>query len=71
MTRNLIKTDASGYMKDEKTGVIINTNYNEYEKYVLQKNQHKEYLRTKEELSEVKTQIEELKRLLLEKINNG
>lgn len=69
--RNLIKTDNSGYMKDKDTGVIVNTNDEDYQRFVAQKNQYKEHLKTKQEIASLQTEMAELKRLLLEKINNG
>lgn len=70
MTKNLKKTDFDGYMKDEETGAVINTNFAEYDRFLAQKMQYKEYVRTKEEISDLKEQMAELKKLLLEKINN-
>lgn len=71
MSRILLNTDSAGYLKDEDSGVIINTNYDEYESYVKQKTQYKEYLKTKQDIATLQTEMAELKRLLLEKINNG
>lgn len=67
---NLKKTNFDGYMKDEETGVVINTNYAEYDRFLAQKNQYKEYVKTKEEIADLQTQMAELKKLLLEKIKN-
>lgn len=70
MSNQLTKTDVNGYFRDEKTGAIINTNYTEYDRFIAQKNQHLEYVKTKKELSELKSEIEELKRLLLERVKD-
>lgn len=70
MSKNLTKTNFDGYMKDEETGAIINTNYAEYDRFVAQKNQYKEYLKTKEEITDLKAEMAELKRLFQEKIKN-
>jgi hypothetical protein len=71
MSRLLLKTDVSGYVKDEETGVVINTDFSDYDRYTSQKNQHKEYLKTKEDIAHLQTEMEELKKLLLEKAKNG
>lgn len=71
MTRNLLKTEIKGYFKDRDTGSVINTNFDEYEVFIAQKNQHKEYLKTKEDIASLQTEMAELKRLLVEKIKNG
>lgn len=70
MSDSLVKTNLPGYYKDGETGAVINTNYTEYEKFLAQKNQYLEYLKTKRDISELKSELEELKKLLLEKVKN-
>jgi hypothetical protein len=70
MTRNLLKTDLEGYVKDEETGVVLNTDFSDYDRFVQQKNQHKEYLKTKQDIASLQQEMAELKRLLLEKTKN-
>lgn len=70
MTRVLMTTDVTGYYKDKETGVIINTDMSDYERFIQQKNQHKEYLKTKEDIASLQKEMLEMKRLLLEKSKN-
>lgn len=70
MTRSLLKTQIDGYLKDQDSGSVINTNFDEYETFLAQKSQHKEYLKTKEDIASLQTEMAELKRLLVEKIKN-
>lgn len=69
--RELTKTNIPGYYKDEETGFVVNTNHSEYDRFVMQKMQHMEYLKTKEQISSLQAEMIEIKRLLLEKKNNG
>lgn len=71
MTNHLLKTNIPGYYKDEKTGAILNNNDDEYHRFLSQKQQYKEYLKTKEEIASLRSEMAEIKRLFLEKINNG
>lgn len=70
MTRVFMTTDFDGYLKDKETGIIINTNHADYERFVQQKNQYKEYLQTKEDIANLQQEMLEMKRLLLEKAKN-
>lgn len=71
MSRRLMKTDLDGFVKDQDTGAVINTDFSDYDRYVSQKNQHKEYLKTKNDIASLQEEMAELKKLLLEKIKNG
>lgn len=71
MSRRLMKTDLDGFVKDPDTGAVINTDFSDYDRYVSQKNQHKEYLKTKNDIASLQEEMAELKRLLLEKTKNG
>lgn len=68
--RSYLNTNIDGYLKDEETGVIVNTNLGDYERFVLQKRQHLEYLQTKDNITKLQEEMAELKRLLLEKTKN-
>ena len=70
MTRELLTTDFSGFYKDKETGIVINTNHSDYDRFIQQKNQHKEYLKTKEDIASLQKEMLEMKRLLLEKDKN-
>jgi len=70
MNRTLLKTEVDGYVKDEETGIVINTNYSDYDRYVSQRNQHKEYVKTRQDIASLQSEMVELKRLLLEKTKN-
>lgn len=65
----LIKTNVNGFYKDPNTGAVINMNEDEYRMYKSQKNQHKEFMKTLNQVDELKRELEELKRLMLEKVN--
>ena len=71
MTKRLLKTELDGFVKDEETGAVINTDFSDYDRFVSQKNQHKEYLKTKQDIVSLQMEMTELKRLLLEKTKNG
>lgn len=70
MTRILMKTNVDGFVKDKETGIVINTNYDDYDRYVQEKNQHKEYVQTKEDIANLQKEMLEMKRLLMEKTKN-
>lgn len=70
MTRILLTTDVIGYYKDKETGIVINTDLSDYDRFIQQKNQHKEYLKTKEDIASLQKEMLEMKRLLLEKDKN-
>ena len=65
--------DSDGLVRDISSGAIINTNVNEYQKYLKRKATAEE-LRNKindnsKEIIEIKTEITEIKQLLLTLIN--
>lgn len=70
MMRNLLKTELEGYVKDEESGAILNTDFSDYDRFVAQKTQYKEYLKTKNDIASLQMEMAELKRLLLEKTKN-
>lgn len=68
--KTLLNTNIDGYLKDSETGIVINTNHADYERYLQQKNQHKEYLKTKEDIAFLQREMLEMKKLLLKKDDN-
>jgi hypothetical protein len=66
----LVKTNITGYYKDPDSGMVINMNETEYHSYLSQKNQYKEYRATLDQVSELKKELEEMKKLFMEKIKN-
>lgn len=67
----LIKTNVKGYYKDPNTGAVINNNDDEYKQYLNQKVQFKEYSKTINEVADLKREMEELKKLLMERLNTN
>ena len=53
----------SGLYKDEETGVIVNRSNTERERYKIAKEQAMKNLTTQEELQDLKSEMEEIKKL--------
>lgn len=70
MSLTLAKTNIPGYYKDEDTGGVINMNDEEYRIFLRQKNQYKEYKTTLDQVNELKKELEEMKKLFVEKLKN-
>lgn len=68
---SLVKTNIDGYYKDATSGVVINMNDAEYRTYLGQKQQYKEYKATLDQVTELKKELEEMKKLFMEKIQNN
>lgn len=66
----LQKTNAEGYVKDTATNVIINTNTNDYNTFLLNKNKIKQSKAICEDIENIKKEIRELK-ISFQKIING
>lgn len=64
---SLQKTNHNGYYKDNNTGAIINNNEDEYRLYRSQKEQFLEFIRMKKELNSLSSDVQQLKKLLLDK----
>ena len=58
----------SDLVRDPNTGSIINTNSMDHDKYVAQREAHKD---TEKELSDLKSEINEIKSLLKELVSHG
>ena len=54
----------SGLYKDEETGVIVNRSNTERDRYRIAKEQALKNLTTQEELQDLKSEMEEIKKLL-------
>lgn len=57
----------TGLFRDERSNAIINTNDIEYENYLKTK---KNILSEKEEIQNLKSEVSEIKQLLLQLLNN-
>lgn len=68
---SLIKTNIDGYYKNPESGVVINMNDAEYRAYLAQKKHDKEYRATLEQVNELKRELEEMKQLFREKLQNN
>lgn len=66
----LVSTNIKGWYKDPDTGMIINTNEEDFQRFEAQKAQLKEYKRTQKQITDVRKEMEELKQLVLRKIND-
>jgi len=56
------KTDAEGFLKDKKTGAIINTNKGELSSYRRQKQFYREFENMKSAIFDMQKRIEELEK---------
>ena len=58
MYQDLIKTNIPGYMKDKKTGVIINTNVDQHKQAIAARNSFKEMEILKRQITSAIDKIE-------------
>lgn len=65
----LAKTDHHGYVKDTNTGVIINTNEEEYKKFVAAREANKKNNNLCKRIDEVENDLRDIKSLLLQLVN--
>jgi len=56
----LQKTDVEGFVKDKKTGAVLNTNTGEYTAYRKQKQFYREFNNMKSAIEDMQQQIIEL-----------
>ena len=61
----LVKTDIEGYLKDEKTGAIVNNNFHELDMILIQRKQHLENVELKTKVSQLEDDIRTIKEMLL------
>lgn len=54
--------------RDEKSGAIVNSNTFEYNQYIRMRSERQ---KQKDEITELKSDIEQIKKLLMELINSG
>lgn len=64
----LEKTNIPGYMKDPKTGVVINHNTSEYDQYLANRSRIIELNSMKEKVNTMTNEMNELKMMLSELI---
>lgn len=60
----LQKTNVDGYMKDSKTGAVINTREWELLEYNRSVSQHKEMIRVQNDVNSLKNDLNEIKTML-------
>ena len=68
-----MKNKVEGYnnvFKDENTGVITNNNNSDRERYRLAKQQAKKNMESQDEIKELKEELNDIKALLKQLINN-
>jgi hypothetical protein len=54
-------TDVKGLIKDTETNLVINTDMNEYQNYLMQKQKIKSDMLIQEEINTIKKEMHELK----------
>lgn len=72
----LIKTNLPGYLKDDKTNLVMNLNPQEYSLYLAEKQRHeaeklktKELNRLEEEVKALSTEMTDIKSMLAQILN--
>ena len=68
--RNLIKTSVPGLSRDMESGAIINTNDTEYQIFKDQRKRNQEQADLRNEVESVKSELSEIKSLLLQVLGN-
>lgn len=75
MTKKVEVEGYSGLVRDQSTNAIINNNVSEYQNYLRMKSKRDEenlrVLDMEEDLTKLKSDIEELKQLLRSLVNDG
>lgn len=62
----------SNLLRDPNSNAIINTDFNEYQKYIIMKNKKKDEIQVlKDEVLNLKSDINEIKNLLKELVNES
>jgi hypothetical protein len=69
MTTEFVKTNHNGYVKDNRSGAIINKNMDEYNMYLSQKQSYKDMKKLQNEVQSMKSDLDEIKTLLLKALN--
>lgn len=69
MKETYVKTDQPGYLKDTRTGVIINTNDTDYQKILAGRQKQQESVQLTERIGKLETGLDDIKSLLTQLIN--
>lgn len=64
------KTNATGYIKDTQTGMVINTNNGEYEKIVAAREKESQRKSLEEDVRNMMVEMKELKSMFRELIGS-
>jgi len=67
----LVNTNHPGYIKDTETGVIINTNEEEYKKFLAARDASKKNHSLCKRMTEVENELGEIKSLLLQLVHRN
>lgn len=62
---SLTKTNIPGYVKDEKRGFVINSNVAEYNAFINRRKQIQDAKNSEQQIKELKSEVADLKSLLL------
>lgn len=64
-----VETTAPGYVIDNVTGAVINTNEQEYLKVLAQRQKAKQFNQLQSEVDSLKTDIKDIKELLIQALS--
>ncbi len=67
----LVNTNHPGYVKDTKSGVIINTDTEEYKKFLAAREANKNSKNLQRTIEDVQRDLKEIKSLLLQIVNRN
>ena len=60
MTKDFVKTNMPGFLKDKKTNVVINTNYNDYLMYKAQQARSKKVNNLETQMTEIQNNLQKI-----------
>ena len=63
-TRSYVQTDQPGYLKDEKTGLIVNINDNEYQSILVKRAAKKKQNELEQRMDSIESQVAEILQIL-------
>lgn len=69
MSSHYVKTDINGFVRDTRTGAIINTNDEHYNYIIAQRKRALENKRVCEEMERLKTELSDIKSMLAQLVN--
>lgn len=64
-----VKTNETGYLKDTKTGAIINTNDYDYQRILKERNQKKNSDKLCKKITDLETELASIRELLSKIVN--